>query len=483
MPIKIPAAYESWDLRKPLVPPSSRLYHLSPIGAGTTFMESLTSFIIRLAEAHSVSTDTLFTREILPIVTNRSSRSIRRALTPSFRIRAKAMNGTGIMASNWVLGLEKSTLRKDLRFLTLLSWANVLSQKYLFRSARAWCPLCYGHWLKTEQTVYDPLLWSLEVVRICPQHLQPLLSRCIWCNNTLPLLDRRSRSGRCSKCGEWLGSASGAVFPHKKPINPEELNWQLWVTNSVGDLIAAAPLLKSLPSEEKLSKTISDCIDKFAGGILSRFASMIQKKKTTVWGWQKGKTKIPLPDLLRICYCLKTSPVDFLTKEFSIDLQSDSVRKLVSVPQKAAQHRRKFDSNKIRHELKKALDGEHPPPSLQAVASRLKYDRRFLFKHFPDLCRAISASYGEYQKVIREQMRKQCGEEVRQVALNLYIRGIYPSRRRVAVLLTRPADIERKEAYEVLSKVRHELGLNQYQYDTRKRLSKVCQMSYMNRGI
>ncbi len=37
--------YDSCDLEKPLIPPRSHLYHLEPIGIGTPYVESLTSFL------------------------------------------------------------------------------------------------------------------------------------------------------------------------------------------------------------------------------------------------------------------------------------------------------------------------------------------------------------------------------------------------------------------------------------------------------
>jgi hypothetical protein len=45
------------------MPIHSRLYHLEPIGIGTPFVESLTSYVVRLAEAHSVSPRIVVTPE------------------------------------------------------------------------------------------------------------------------------------------------------------------------------------------------------------------------------------------------------------------------------------------------------------------------------------------------------------------------------------------------------------------------------------
>ena len=43
-------------------PPRSRLYSLEPIGVGTAMVESLTGYVARLAEAHSVSAGDLVGR-------------------------------------------------------------------------------------------------------------------------------------------------------------------------------------------------------------------------------------------------------------------------------------------------------------------------------------------------------------------------------------------------------------------------------------
>src|SRR5712691_263199 len=47
-------------------PPRSRLYRLEPIGIGTPAVESLSSYLNRLAQAHCVMVTTLITHELLP---------------------------------------------------------------------------------------------------------------------------------------------------------------------------------------------------------------------------------------------------------------------------------------------------------------------------------------------------------------------------------------------------------------------------------
>ena len=55
-------------LRPPLLGPRTRLYHLEPRGLGTPQVESLTGYVMRLAEAHRVTTSRLVTAEVWPLL-------------------------------------------------------------------------------------------------------------------------------------------------------------------------------------------------------------------------------------------------------------------------------------------------------------------------------------------------------------------------------------------------------------------------------
>jgi hypothetical protein len=61
LPVEEEKLYEVWE-EEPVAPVSpSKLYHLEPIGIGTPLIESLTSYVSRLANAHSVILRTLVT--------------------------------------------------------------------------------------------------------------------------------------------------------------------------------------------------------------------------------------------------------------------------------------------------------------------------------------------------------------------------------------------------------------------------------------
>ena len=120
---KLPDLCETWDLTLPAHPTHSRLYALEPLGMGTLHVESLTSYMARLAEAHSVSLRTLVIQELLPLLKrDYLSNPLSNCLDSFWIEAARALNGTGVLAQDWAQALERLTLRTDLRFLTLQPW-------------------------------------------------------------------------------------------------------------------------------------------------------------------------------------------------------------------------------------------------------------------------------------------------------------------------------------------------------------------------
>ncbi len=58
--------YDTWDMTVSEIPERSELFCLEPIGIGTPYVESMTSYIIRLAEKHCILTGALTSEVIAP---------------------------------------------------------------------------------------------------------------------------------------------------------------------------------------------------------------------------------------------------------------------------------------------------------------------------------------------------------------------------------------------------------------------------------
>ncbi|MBU0493747.1 MAG: TniQ family protein, partial [Chloroflexi bacterium] len=296
------AIYELWDLTRPVIPARSRLYHLAPVSVGTPLVESLTSYIVRLAEAHCVRPRTLVTRELVPLLGRpHLAKPGDNSISAFWSKDARALNGTRTLARDWVQALETLTRRTDLRFLTLLTWADVLPTSGLLRPTRAWCPACYEEWRTGGQVVYEPLLWTLQVVAICSRHQRWLCLQCPDCQQPLPLLTSRSRPGCCPRCEAWLGS-SPAVTPTDSVELPEdEWRWQTWVVDTVGELLAAAPHLMDLPRRESIAAAMTVYVEQAAGGNMNALARELRISLSAVSTWKLTRSVPQLQRLLQVC--------------------------------------------------------------------------------------------------------------------------------------------------------------------------------------
>jgi transcriptional regulator with XRE-family HTH domain len=486
--------YNTWDLTMPEIPPRSQLYSLEPIGIGTPCVESLTSYLCRLAQAHRITVGALVSRVLaLKLKRNSQNNQLYDNTTGIFASEGKALNGIGLMSKNWVEVVEEIVSVSSLRYLTMLTWAEVIPPRGLLRSTKAWCPYCYEHWHTNNLPIYEPLLWKFDVITICPQHHQHLQTQCPHCNQPFSELGHHSRPGYCSKCRQWLGS-SASFRTSLTLLSPDELQWSNWSATMIGELIAITPSLTHPISRNRVSDAISSCTNQLSNNQsknLSAFAKKIQVSVAMVWHWQRGQKLITLDKLLQICYTFKISIVDFLTRQVVINKlvsdeknnQSQSCSRPGRGPRRSPQ-----EIEKIRNTLKTILEDEYPPPTFKDVQQRfpkiclrhffpilcqsivqrhahyvkntrlqnmkkeleailesqefpppsmtdalkyLSYGESALRRHFPDLCHSISERYTTYVQSQKAQRTQELCKSIKETTYFLHSQGIYPSSNRV----------------------------------------------------
>jgi transcriptional regulator with XRE-family HTH domain len=460
---------ELWDEAQTGIHSHSRLHNLAPVGVGSPRVESLCSYITRLAAAHSVYPRVLITDEIAPQLKYfslyKKGHLIYDNLT-SFWQKSVQLNGVSSSARDMVEVLEQLTLRSDLRFLTLLTWQNVLPPRNLLRRTRAWCPACYEQWRESHQTIYEPLLWALEVIDVCVFHRLQLQLRCPYadCDRTQPSLSPHAQSGYCLHCNRWLGSASGDQAERHVKSEDEEWRRQQWVVNAMGDLLSAAPSISSPPPRKWVITALKKYADENLEGKQSDLARQLQISKSRLSRWIHGGYTPELRNLLQICSHLRVSPLYLLTGktlETSITWPQLSDEKLY-VERPKARHQR-FDTESIRQTLETILqNSEGTPLSMEEVAQRLGYNgTAMLRRHLPELCSAISAQYRDYQKVKSVERLQRLRGEVRKIVLEIHDQGHYPSNRRVRESLSCPRVLQEPEVRAAWYETLRELGWNQ----------------------
>src|ERR1700749_532898 len=161
--------YRKIELKRPKLAPHSRLYNLEPIGVRTPYVESLTSYITRLAEAHSVHVKRLFISEIAPLTKGWWLKRINSTdFSNTTGNLSAALNSINSTSAACVEALSQLTTRQDLKYLTMGYWERILSNRGLIRASCAWCADCYEQQRANSWEIYDHLLWTLKEIKVCP---------------------------------------------------------------------------------------------------------------------------------------------------------------------------------------------------------------------------------------------------------------------------------------------------------------------------
>lgn len=462
MPDKAPTAYERWDTTPPVLPPRSRLYPLEPIGVGTPMVESLTGYVARLAEAHCVSTGTLYSKEIDALTGKGNIFTFRLEIEAGYSTHT--INGRGAPAADFVHALESLTYRRDLRYLTLLPWAEVLPIQGGFqRRARAWCPQCLRTWRADAKAFYEPLLWTLKPVRLCALHRRPLCFLCPSCKRQNGTFDPRTRAGHCSRCGQWLAlTTSDGVLSDKPALRHEDLDWGDWVATVLGEILAAAPGLPFAPARAGIARVISLCVEGMVDGNASAFARLMDAGRGEVRKWQKGKAQPKFSTLLSLSYRLGISLLSLLSgsvtsvpQEFARPFPSQ-LSKAPSTLKEPRRSSRRMDTVTVLQTLQAALN-ESPPPSVRQVTQRTNHDKPMIYRYFPELCRAIARRFADYRKVQAVVRRDRARADVREAAYLLHARGVRITRKHLRPLLASSDYTNLEEGRDALRHVREEL--------------------------
>lgn len=435
------------------LPPRSRLNNMSPIGLRSSLVESLTSYVARLANSHCLPVGTLMEKEIAPVI----NKAHGGANLHKIYNHTSTLNSTGVMAFDLVKALEKLTGQKNLDLLTLINWSNLLPQKSLLRHHRAWCPVCYQEWYSSGQVVYERLLWSLETIKICPVHRCLLHEICPYCQQKNLCLAWHTCSGYCSKCQKWLGLPLNELSEDCENLPPDELKAMIWITESVEDLLARTYQLSSVLTKENLSQAFRVHVNHLSDGNIAEFARQLQLPKNTVWLWCNGKNLPKLNTLVQICYRLNRSLVEFMTQEPEQTIYVTVAKAPASLKSKPKAEARTININELEQQLETILlDHESVPMSMEEIARQIGIHRETIFRLAPEKCRAISARYDEFQKSLHHQSIEQSCKEVKQAVLKLYSEDLYPSEGRVSQLLSRPGYLRYKQVRAAIEEAKLE---------------------------
>ena len=438
------------------LPVRSRLYSLAPIGVGTPVVESLTSYINRLAWLYRISPRILVAEEVIPRLRGsyyfQSSQS---ALSKFCHQEAISVNGFGESAVDWCATIEELTQQTGLQKLTLGKWASSIPSRRLLRVTPAWCPVCYAEWQEKKLSIYQPLLWMLQIVTSCTQHRRKLEEQCKKCQKRQAVFPSKTQPGHCTQCGIWLGLS---VEIAKEPeIDEEELLWQDWVVKTIEELGTVSVASEAI-SWERISINLAACLE--VRGEAARFSRLMGVSKELISQWQHYENTPSFQKVLEICYAMGTSPLQLMGDPADM---RNALQAISDHPRRQPAHHRRQVVNReeIGEYLQAVLDGRRPCRAIRRIESDLGVGYDTLGDIFPLECSLVSKLYKAQRAQAWRQHSAHLRAEVRRITLDLYAQGIYPSKRRVEALLSHPGIMTRPEVRATWHSVRRELGLEQ----------------------
>ncbi|WP_318615880.1 TniQ family protein [Sporosarcina sp. YIM B06819] len=400
-------------------PERSICYPLEPMCKESIDVESLTSYIQRISEAHSVSVSSLVRHLIFP--TSYTEETLGYSDNDLYRVYYKSysINGFNQQALFFLEVLRELTDRIDLKDLTWMKLSSLLSLGDI-KVVRHWCPACiYDQ--KNEEIAYEKLVWSLKSVTICLKHNCFLESTCPACKKENKQLDLHSTIGYCSKCKTWLGS--NLVINNN--TCEENTDWQKWVYKNVEGLMKSE--MQEIINRDVILDEVSNFLTKNfnpANNSIYNLAYNMGFNRAVILQWKNKSKKVSFESLLILSFCVNISIEKILLKENEISISRNQIRPIKKgLFNKKSFIRLSIDEKRIA--LNEFINSdEYPPLKLGDVTKKIGYkSNESLREFFPDECRLISARYKAYKAKEKSEQVKKIKQEISECASSAFKEG------------------------------------------------------------
>jgi len=369
---------EELEAVQPALPPRSALFSLKPIGIGTDQVEALSSYVTRLAQAHSVSPRRLirdYLRKMAPEPENM------RWL--GHTSQQMSMDGVGKFNQFLIPLLEELTSVKSLQYLTLLPLAELLPSNgphQLLRHPR-WCPDCYLEQIHTPNEAHRHLLWSLTLYRVCHFHSTVMLDSCPACGSYQRYIPILPDLVHCGRCGEPLTLA--------QPEHSQVTEMDLWKSQALADLIANLAEIPPMLARENLVAFLDRLIRLEVDGKPYPFGHQIRFILVFMGKWITAGKKLSLARLLELGYYAHTLPSVMLIQGAHAPLDPTHFKKervAIRTPRPSLGI---TEREHLEQDLSRIVNDSADYRSVTEVARTLGYERTCLQYWFPKQCRAI----------------------------------------------------------------------------------------------
>lgn len=372
-----------------------RLFPLALRGLGTLEIESIGSYIHRLAAAHGVTAGRLLEtvlRDWAP-ESAASDTFVRYDMKSAVLVRP---NSTSL---NIVTALLRCTGRSDLFGTTFNALQHALHRSVgVFSGTVRWCSACMGEFERAGDSGYFKLAWHLSDITHCHIHSVKLVDRCSHCGALQDGFGYKIECIYCQKCGQPLSASDDSPPDRAAASHGADLY-------SLVDAIAHDPNL-SFP-EGGVRNVVSHLFEKaWAEGSEKQLWNVIPRDECI--GIDSGHIPITLTIARRVAVRLGMDLVDLLSGELENAIGVLDPAWYANLPgeMRPKKRRRLQDKDKVIDGLVNELsvDSRAPMP-LSKIAGSLGVSVGFVHYRYPILAAQIIARHSAWQNA--QKLEKQ----------------------------------------------------------------------------
>lgn len=410
--------------------PRSTLHALEPLGLGTRNVESLLSYLCRLAVSHSTSTLSLSRT-----VAQRFEHDVAR----NFEWYERQLSGIRESALTWSSALSAMTSVPRLDRLTFLPWQQVISQNGLSMVSQGqYCPMCLAEDQADGRIPYFRLAWESKAVSVCHTHGVRLVRHCPSCGKgNVRHAAAFVVPGWCTKCGEFLGCQT-IDNRHTEGIGEVEC----WKAEQIAKLLEAQQRLNAVPTRQGLLNAIQFITSAMDGGRSARFARRVGLAKSTVQHWVQSEGTPTLEMSMKIASQSGIDLIDLLCGDTSSwqppnEEQQKTLKSLLP-ESKRRSPARKINWTDVEHQLERFLKYPTPIPVLEA-SRILGIEARQLYLYANNTTRKLGKRWEAYIKRRGQANLEKAMPILEAVGRELVMVGRAVTRREVVARV--PADV------------------------------------------
>jgi AraC-like DNA-binding protein len=379
----------------------------------TKYPESLSSYIIRLANAHCISVGQLVKQFLQPRVSSKQSGHILHRCNDGY-----VTNGAGLLGSELFRIMKKLVTSADPNCYSSFYFLQSLigtSYKSFLSKELSWCPLCLE-----EHEPYLPLYWHSSQVSCCLKHRVKLISSCPKCGAKLNVLSASTVIRSCSTCGALLSAKATQEYELETATEKE-----LWIARSINDLAI---------HHEKLSQ--SNLLENFRGNLrrvcddyssISNAERKLGFSETLFQRWL-SRNRPNFSELVEFTYRIKLPLIDLLTP-----LIDQKDKPACYFYPKFEPDRRTHDDtheNEVIERLNKIIETKEVV-SVKSLARELGTSEGYLQYRFRELLNEIIEIRSLHLKQEHEEEQQKLLKDAALAAIQLMAQGKYFGGRRM----------------------------------------------------